>query len=428
PGNTGDHAVFRTARAVYGVQHMLGEDWTFQSRGQYVDQRDSGQDWSFFDTSSWGDADAIARSYRYSDTFYTMQNDLSGHFSAGGLDHRVVLGVDFARTRAGTGNGGDTNLLQMSRPVSLNLFTGFSLPSAREQSVLANASQQPLGAAWSSNTGVFLQDQIAIGDQWDVLAAVRRTSYELTTRDADGDSRKLRKSRWVPKLGVVYKPLQDVALYASSATGFQVDSMIGQDGQPLPPSVSRQLEVGAKFDLFDQRARLTTAWYRIKLDHSVDLVSPEPPFFAIPGPGQTNHGVEMEFTGQVTRGLDVTASFTDARIHNDDNSIATGSPRRQGSLWASYRFQRESLQGWGVAGGVFARSRTMGRSTDDPVYFAIPGQASVEANISYSALHWRTTFGVKNLFARTLYAIDASQNFVPVREGRVWMLNGVYDL
>jgi iron complex outermembrane receptor protein len=192
--------------------------------------------------------------------------------------------------------------------------------------------------------------------------------------------------------------------------------------------VSRQIEAGAKIDLFDQRARLTTAWYRIKLDHSVDLVSPDPPFFAIPGPGQTNHGIETEFTGQITRGLDVTASFTDARIRNDDNSIVTGAPQRQGSFWASYRFQRESLQGWGVAGGIFARSRSVGRTSGDPAYFNIPGQASVEANVSYSAAHWRATLGVKNLFARTLYAVNFDQTFVPIREGRVFLLSGVYDL
>ena len=424
PGNASDHAMFRTARAVYSIEQKLGDDWKFESRGQYVDQRNSGQDWSFADTSLSGNANALAQAFNYSDAFYTLQNSLSGSFGQGSLTHHVVLGVDYARTRAGTGDDSDT--LTVSRPIQVNVFSNFALPSARSESLSADVVQ-PLGGAWSTNTGVFLQDQIAIGEQWDVLAAVRRTTYELSTR-SNGTAQTLRKSKWVPKLGVVYKPLRDVSLYASTATGFQADSLIGENGQPLPPSVSRQVEAGAKIDLFDQRARLTTAWYRIKLDHSVDLVSPDPPFFAIPGPGQTNHGIETEFTGQITRGLDVTASFTDARIHNNDNSIVTGAPKQQGSLWASYRFQRESLQGWGVAGGVFARSHSVGQTSGDLAYFNIPGQASVEANVSYSAAHWRATLGVKNLFARTLYAVNFDQTFVPIREGRVFLLSGVYDL
>lgn len=425
PGNASDHAMFRTARAVYGIEQKLSDDWKFESRGQYVDQRNSGQNWSFVDATLAGYANALAQSFNYSDAFYTLQNDLAGSFSQGSLTHHVVLGVDYARTRAGTGS--DPGVLSVGRPIEVNVFSNFALPSARSQSISTDVMQTTLGGAWSTNTGVFLQDLIAIGEQWDVLAAVRRTTYELSTR-SDGSMQTLHKSKWVPKLGVVYKPLQNVSLYASTAIGFQADSLIGESGQPLPPSVSRQVEAGAKIDLFDQRARLTTAWYRIKLDHSVDLVSPDPPFFAIPGPGQTNHGVETEFTGQITRGLDVTASFTDARIHNDDDSIVTGAPRRQGSIWASYRFQREALQGWSVAGGIFARSRSVGRATGDLVYFSIPGQASAEANVSYTAAHWRATLGVKNLFARTLYAVNFDQTFVPIREGRVFLLSGVYDL
>jgi len=426
-GNASDHAVFRTVRAVYSIEQKLSDDWKFESRGQYVDQRNSGQDWSFVDTNLTGYANALAQSFNYSDAFYTLQNDIAGSFSQGNLTHHVVLGVDYARTRAGTGD--DPGTLAVSRPIEVNVFSNMALPSARSQSISAGTGAvQTLGGAWSTNTGVFLQDQIAIGEQWDVLAAVRRTTYDLSTRTDGAATQKLRKSRWVPKLGVVYKPLRNVSLYASTATGFQADSLIGETGQPLPPSVSRQIEAGAKIDLFDQRARLTTAWYRIKLDHSVDLVSPDPPFFAIPGPGQTNHGIETEFTGQITRGLDVTASFTDARIHNDDDSIVTGAPQRQGSFWASYRFQRESLQGWGVAGGIFARSRSVGRTSGDLAYFNIPGQASVEANVSYNAAHWRATLGVKNLFARTLYAVNFDQTFVPIREGRVFLLSGVYDL
>ena len=91
-----------------------------------------------------------------------------------------------------------------------------------------------------------------------------------------------------------------------------------------------------------------------------------------------------------------------------------------------HRFQRPALQAWGVAGGVFARSRSLGR-TEDGAYFDMPGQASVEANVGYYADRWRLTLGAKNLFARRLYAVDAEQSFVPLREGRVVLLSGTWD-
>jgi iron complex outermembrane receptor protein len=34
---------------------------------------------------------------------------------------------------------------------------------------------------------------------------------------------------------------------------------------------------------------------------------------------------------------------------------------------------------------------------------------------------------MKNLFARTLYAVNAESSFVPVREGRTYLLSATYD-
>lgn len=435
PGNAGDHARFRTRRAYYMAEQSLGNGWSLRSRGQYVSQHDSGQAWAFVNTQPSGQAGAQANAYRYSDAFYTLQNELAGHFEQGALTHELLFGFDYARTRTGTGSVRDipadtipadtANTLTTSTLHDFNLKLGGSLPSARSSELSVDAVR-PLGGSWSTQRGVFAQDQVAVGESWDVLAALRRTTYALHDSGTDMAPTQ-RRSIWIPHLGVVYKPVPDVSLYASSATGFQADSLLGEDGRPLPPSVSRQLEAGARFGLFDRHARLTVATYRIRLDHSVDVVSPDPPYFATPGPGQTNRGVEVEFEGQPLPGLDVSASYTQARIHNDDGSLPVASPRRQFNVWANYRFQHAGWQAWSVAGGIFARSRSLGHAADG-TYFGIPGQASVEAGITYHAERWRITLGAKNLFARTLYAVDAEQSFVPLREGRVVRLSAAFDL
>jgi len=432
PGNASDHARFRTRRAYYMAEQALGSGWSLRSRGQYVSQHDSGQAWAFVDTEPSGRSGAQANAYRYSDAFYTLQNELAGHFEQGALTHELLFGVDYARTRTGAGSSGDgearagaTNAMTTSTLHSFDLMVGGNLPSARSPELSIDAVR-PLGGSWSTQTGVFAQDQVAVGESWDVLAALRRTTYVLHGSGAD-TAPSQRRSVWIPRLGVVYKPAPQVSLYASSATGFQADSLLGEDGRPLPPSVSHQLEAGARFGLFDQRARLTVASYRIRLDHSVDLVSPDPPYFATPGPGQTNRGVEIEFEGQPLPGLDMSASYTRLRIHNRDGSLPVASPRRRINLWANYRLQRAGWQAWSVAGGIFARSRSLGRAGDG-AYCDIPGQASVEAGITYHADRWRMTLGAKNLFARTLYAVDANQSFVPLREGRVVQLSAAFDL
>jgi iron complex outermembrane receptor protein len=417
-GSPDDHARFRTRRAFYMAEQALGDTWSLRSRGQYVSQHSNGQAWAFADTQRFGLTEAMASTYRYADAFYTLQNELAASFGQGALVHDVLLGIDYARTH--TGNSAASGVVT-GAAINAELQPDNLLPSVNSQDVTLMRTR-PLGGSWSSNTGIFAQDQLSIGESWNVLATVRHATYELT----GGDAPATRRSKWVSRLGVVYKPAPDVSLYASSNTGFQVDALLGEDGRPLPPSVSRQIEVGTKLDLFDQRARLTAAWYRIRLDHSINRISPEPPHFAEPGPGQTNSGVEIEFEGQVMPGLDVSTSYTGARVRNHDGSLPYGAPRHQWNAWASYRFQPGALQSWGVAGGVFARSRTRGR-VESGGYFAIPGQLSAEANITWYGDAWSATLGMKNLFARTLYAVNAESSFVPVREGRTYLLSATYD-
>jgi iron complex outermembrane receptor protein len=443
PGNPGDISTYRTVRGVFEVDHDFANDWTLHSRGQYVRQRSDGSSWSYVSSpgSLFGDGNsAVERSFRYSGTYWTWQNDFTRTFRTGDVTQTVLIGVDLARTHAGDSGGGsitegtsvdeadDRSAVIVTRPLAYDLRTGSSI-STKFNALLApvNTTVQTLGGSWQTNAGVYLQDQIALGDRWNILAAVRRTSYELDTRWDDGSPRKVRKQRWVPKLGVVYKLTHDVSLYADTSTGFQPDPLLGKDGQPLPVATSRQVELGSKIDLFDQRARLTAAVYRIRVDHSVDLVSPEPPFFATPGPGQTNRGIELEFTGRVAPGFDVLASLTESRIRNHDDTRPTGAPKHQAAAWASYRFGDGSLKPWGVAAGILARSRSEGRTTNDGQYFGIPGQASVETNVSRYGENWRVTLGVKNLFARTLYAVNFDETFVPIRQGRVVLLTGTYD-
>jgi iron complex outermembrane receptor protein len=442
PGTPGDSSTFRTTRTVFELDHDFASEWAFHSRAQYVRQRSDGQSWSYLsgEVSAFGDAtSAVARSFRYSGTYWTWQNDLARTFHSGDLTHNVLLGVDLARTHAGDSGGGsvvqgttvdsnDRNAVIVTRPLAYDLRTGSTI-SAKYNALLTpvNTTVQTLGGSWQTNAGIYLQDQVAIGEQWNVLVALRRTTYELQTRWTDGSPRKVRKERWIPKLGVVYKVTPDISLYADSSTGFQPDPLLGKDGQPLPVATSHQLEAGAKFDLFDDRARLTAAAYRIRVDHSVDLVSPEPPFFATPGPGQTHRGVEIEFAGQIAPGLDVLASLTESRIHNNDDTRPTGSPKHQAAAWASYRFGDGSLKPWGIAAGILARSRSQGRTSADGEYFGIPGQASVETNVSRYGEHWRMTLGVKNLFGRTLYAVNFDETFVPIRQGRVVLFTGTYD-
>jgi iron complex outermembrane receptor protein len=420
-GNPSDHSTYQTSRFYYMLEHQLGEVWTFRSRGQYVRQSTNQQDWTLSNPTPTGDVDAIAEVYRYTDTYFTLQNDITTTFELGPLTQTVVVGIDYARSLIGSSDDAFSNFDGMP----YNIFSGTSLPPARSMVQPANDIYVP-GGPWSTSSSLLLQDHVAVGEYGNLLLALRRTAYELSTYDINDNPQNLHKAQWVPSLGLVYKLTSDMSFYGSTSNGFQPDSVLGKNGRPLQPALSRQIEAGTKFDLFQDRARLTVSWYRIKVDRSYDLLSAAPPYFFSPGPGQTNHGVEVEFNGRISPGLDIATSYTHARVSNDDGTLSTGNPRQHFNLWASYEFQSTALQGWGVAGGVLARSRSLGQTTNS-TYFDIPGQASVDANVSYRTTGWSMALGVKNLFGRNLLSDNFDETFVPLHDRRTFTLTGAYD-
>jgi iron complex outermembrane receptor protein len=416
--NPDDHTAYDTRRLYYLFEHRFDDVWTFRSRAQYVRESANAQDWQLSDIQPNGDTTATAEDYWYKDTYYALQNDVVAAFGHGWMQQAVTFGFDYSRVQVGA----STDALSDGTPY--NIFTGGKLPLPASMLTPNDYVQgYQSGYPWSTVSGFFIQDQISLGTQWQLLVAWRRAAYELQTNYPDGAPWNQSKVQWVPNFGVVYKLKPNISLYASTSNGFEPDTNLGKDGRPLPPALSRQVELGSKFDLFDNRARLTVAAYRIMLDHSYDIVAFEP-YYVIPGPGQTNKGFEVEFNGQVTRGFNISSSYTNALIANHDGTPPTSAPRQLYNLWGSYSFQNAALQGWGVAGGVLARSRSLGETSDATNYIQIRGQASVAANVSYHTQRWSIIFGVKNLLDRNLYGTYFDETFVPLRNRRTYLLSG----
>lgn len=427
-GNAQDHSEFRTTRYYYLFEHAFNDTWSLRSRAQYVHEANLQQAWWVWFPDSSGPAFALADKYRYSDAFYTLQNELVATFALGSTRHTVMAGFDYSRARVGRIEDEQATL----GDGSVDLLGGQRLPPV--DSLVLGQPQGFFGAnafsgdPWVTDSGLFLQDHMQLSEDWYALVAIRRAAYVLSTEHRDGSPWVRRKAQWVPNLGVVYKPAPGVALYASLSHGFQPDTVLGRNGKPLLPVLSRQLEAGAKFDLAQDKARLTMAWYRIALDRSTDLFSPKPPYFGYRGPGQTNQGLEAEINGRVAHGLDVSASYTYALVHKHNGAPTTGAPRHRVDAWASYTFDPDAQASWGVGAGVHARSRAIGLLSDNQTRFNNAGQYSIDANLFYRAPRWSVTLGVRNLLGRQLRAEDYDENFVPLGERRSVLLSGSYDL
>src|SRR5690606_22148852 len=111
--------------------------------------------------------------------------------------------------------------------------------------------------------GIYIQDQVELSSAWQILLGARFDKFSdenvLTGARYSDDDITLRG-------GLVYKPVQDVSLYASYSEGFLPQLVTSQNpmaGGPFGPESNRQYEAGVKSILWDGRIRAEFALYDI---------------------------------------------------------------------------------------------------------------------------------------------------------------------
>jgi iron complex outermembrane receptor protein len=141
-------------------------------------------------------------------------------------------------------------------------------------------------------------------------------------------------SRTTPLVGLVFKPMKNVSIYANHTAGLTRGGVAGPTtanaGQTFAPQLSKQNEVGVKVDW----GQLTTqaAVYEIKRPGS--FIDPATNMFSFGGE-QRNRGLEFTAYGEIQRGLRVLASaaFQQGKLTRtaggvNDGKKAVGVPER----------------------------------------------------------------------------------------------------
>lgn len=129
-------------------------------------------------------------------------------------------------------------------------------------------------------------------------------------------------------VGVVFKPVPNVSLYANYIEGLtsgqQVTDINATNyGQVFPPVKTKQTEAGMKWNLGTWTN--TFALFEIKKPSFINVYTGRD--YAVDGSGeQRNRGVEWSVFGQVQKGLRVLggAAYTDGRLTRTNNGINQG--------------------------------------------------------------------------------------------------------
>lgn len=308
------------------------------------------------------------------------------HTLLAGLDWRAIEGVYGAR---GTGNLGAVDLYQ---PV-----TGLVPPAA--------SGGRAAVASDTRNTGLFVQDRLALGD-FSLLLGLRhdrlKDAYTKPATDL---------SKTQPSAALSWQPLPASMFYVSHARSFQANSgtLLWGD-RAAPPSEGKQLEVGWKQEWLGQRLLTTVSAFALELTNA-PANDPEHPGYSVLTGRQRIKGLEVEAQGRITPGWSVTAqaTFLDPKVLADTvpganvgHRVALA-PRRTASLWTQYRLPR--VPGLWVGGGLVHQGD---RFTANDNRWRLPGYTVVDLALGYQfGGGVRLQANLKNAANRRYY-VDAS--------------------
>jgi catecholate siderophore receptor len=334
------------------------------------------------------------------------QANLVWDVTTGSVAHKILAGVEFSdqRTLSHRFNGVlSSAAFDLDNPV----FPTVTFP------ILANNNRSKVDVF-----SAYMQDQISLGAHFDIVAGVRYDRFRIKGTEfvslAAATQRAFGRTdeKVSPRIGLIYKPQENVSVYASysqsflprSGDQFSTLSLVNAD---LAPEKFTNTEIGAKWDLLSGLS-VTLAAYQLDRTNATtpDPVNPATATIVI---GKTRtKGIELGLSGQITPDWQVSGgySYQDAALQGNRDVRLSQTPKHQFSLWNRYNLSKALGVGVGVIhqSSMFAAIRTL------PTVTRVPGFTRVDAAVFYDLSDKvQLQANVENLFDTT-YFPDAHSN------------------
>jgi catecholate siderophore receptor len=409
------------------VEHELGNSIRLRNRTRWADQDKFYQNVYPGATNAAGTTVAITayNSAMQRKNFFN-QTDVVFDVNTGGIQHKLLAGAEFGSQdtddfrNTGLFPGGVTTVnVPLYNPVTL-------LPITYSQSTTDtdNSSKARVIAFYA-------QDQIELSPQFQVVAGLRYDQFKTAfVNNRNGQEFNPTNNLLSPRIGLVYKPSQDVSVYANYSVAYlpragdQLSSL-SVTNAALEPEQFKNYEVGAKWDV---RRDLSATAALFRLDRTnVIVLDPSDPTNTrtMLSDGQRTEGLEVAFAGNITPAWSAVGAYayTEAKFTaNTSATMRSGGavgqvPKHTFTLWNRYDFSGV----WGAALGVihrtkmFAANEQTASAANPYPNVALRGYTRVDAAV-FHKFDDKTSLqlNVENLFDRKYYiSAHSNSNITP---------------
>lgn len=342
---------------------------------------------------------------------YLDRAELVAMFDSGSLSHRLVVGSELGWQR-----DNDLQTLPVNGSKDLpGLFPLFDPTTSPVALPFIDFDNRVVG----KEVGVFAEDQVSLGSQWKALVGIRWDRFSVDAHylkpGVTPNSTDHVDVRWSPRIGVIYKPVENDSIYASVTQTYTPQganlavSLKKPKGADLDPEEDTNFEIGNKLDLFDGRLSFTAALFQLYLKHVVSEAADGSGKLVNTGE-QRNRGIALSTEGAITSKLSVYANYThlNSEITQTTKDAVAGArvglvPRDSFSLWSRYLL----TPNWGVGAGIHGESA---KYTSYDNHVVLPGNAVADAMAYYQNDHYRLQLNLNNLTNRNYYATASGDN------------------
>ncbi|MDH2997372.1 ligand-gated channel protein [Pasteurellaceae bacterium LFhippo2] len=360
-----------------------------------------------------------------------------GEFATGDVAHRVVAGVDLARTTLDIRrHQGANSTVDLYNPV-------YGSASVADMPLAANNAHQ---YARLKTVGVYVQDSAYLTDKLIVSGGVRYEYYDQEAgRGGTSAPERLYTDDHGGKLlyqaGAVYKFTPDWAVYGNYAQSFRPQLSRAAVTEGIQPERGQSFEVGTKYE----NAFLSTnlALFNIDKKNVTDTYAGTDGNNYQYVVGKVNsRGLEWDIHGRLSDKVGVTATYAYTKTKTRENSKYPfyngkefeGVPKHQASLFLTYDVGNFSFGNIRVgAGGRYLGTWKLYNTNDSANIetYKLPHAVVADAFVAYdtklSGKKVSLQLNGKNLGNKTYYVSTqgTNNNVIPVAYGnkREWLLN-----
>ncbi len=287
-----------------------------------------------------------------------LSGNLIGEFNTGSFHHTLITGAEYISTSSDQFRFNtfwnttldDNETFSIQRPLNIRNNVGVNalgVATTNDYSVDLNDDTRVNIDVFSA----YIQDEIAISDMFDIILGARFDSFDIDVLNVPAAETRTRKDEEIsPRLGLVFKPKENISLYGSYSESFLPRSgeqfaNINGDNNQLDPNTFSNIEAGLKWD-FARGLSLTAALFEIEQESPVVSDGDASQFDVIE---TTVNGFEFQLQGQLTDDWFVSAGYSYLDGEQADADLRPRElPENTFSLWNNYQVTEAFGLGLGV--------------------------------------------------------------------------------